>query len=74
MEQQAKINTYHMDMFAQVPHQAKNTPDGDGNLLDHSMILYGSGMSNSNVHAHDQLPILIAGGAAGRSRATATSK
>jgi hypothetical protein len=35
-------------------------------MLDHSMILYGSGMSNSNVHAHDQLPILIAGGAAGR--------
>ena len=66
MEQQAKINTYHMNMFANFLTKLKNSPDGDGNLLDHSMILYGSGMSNSNVHAHDQLPILIAGGAAGR--------
>ena len=66
MEQQAKINTYHMGMFGKFLTKLKNTPDGDGNLLDHSMILYGSGMSNSNVHAHDQLPILIVGGAAGR--------
>ncbi len=66
MEMQAKINTYHMEMFANFLNKLKNTPDGDGNMLDHSMILYGSGMSNSNVHAHDQLPILIAGGAAGK--------
>jgi Protein of unknown function (DUF1552) len=66
MEMQAKINTYHMEMFANFLTKLKNTPDGDGNMLDNSMILYGSGMSNSNVHAHDQLPILIAGGAAGR--------
>jgi len=66
MEQQAKINTYHMEMFARFLGKLKAMPDGDGNMLDHSMILYGSGMSNSNVHAHDQLPILIAGGAAGR--------
>jgi len=66
MEMQAKINTYHMEMFAGFLTKLKNTPDGDGNMLDHSMILYGSGMSNSNVHAHDQLPILIAGGAAGK--------
>ena len=66
MDQQAKINTYHMEMFAKFLTKLKNMPDGDGNMLDHSMILYGSGMSNSNVHAHDQLPILIAGGAAGR--------
>ena len=66
MEMQAKINTYHMEMFVSFLNKLKNSPDGDGNLLDHSMILYGSGMSNSNVHAHDQLPILIAGGAAGR--------
>jgi hypothetical protein len=44
----------------------KSTPDGDGNLLDHSLILYGSAMSNSNVHNHAPLPVLIAGGAAGR--------
>jgi hypothetical protein len=66
MEMQAKINTYHMEMFANFLNKLKATPDGDGNMLDHSMILYGSGMSNSNVHAHDQLPILIAGGAAGK--------
>ena len=66
MEQQAKINTYHMEMFAKFLGKLKAMPDGDGSMLDHSMILYGSGMSNSNVHAHDQLPILIAGGAAGR--------
>jgi len=66
MEMQAKINTYHMEMFAAFLNKLKATPDGDGNMLDNSMILYGSGMSNSNVHAHDQLPILIAGGAAGK--------
>ncbi len=44
----------------------KATPDGDGNLLDHSLILYGSGMSNSNVHNHSPLPVLVAGGAAGK--------
>jgi hypothetical protein len=65
-EQQAKINIYHMEMFSRFLTKLKNMPAGDGNMLDQSMILYGSGMSNSNVHAHDQLPILIAGGAAGR--------
>jgi hypothetical protein len=62
-EQQAKINVYHMEMFARFLTKLNNMPAGDGNMLDHSMILYGSGMSNSNVHAHDNLPILIAGGA-----------
>jgi Protein of unknown function (DUF1552) len=65
-EQQAKINVYHMEMFARFLTKLNNMPAGDGNMLDHSMILYGSGMSNSNVHAHDQLPILVVGGAAGR--------
>lgn len=51
--------TYFLDKLAK-------TPDGDGSLLDHSMILYGSGMSNSNQHDHDPLPILVAGGASGR--------
>ena len=65
-EQQARINVHHMEMFARFLTKLNNMPAGDGNMLDHSMILYGSGMSNSNVHAHDQLPILIAGGGAGR--------
>jgi hypothetical protein len=62
----AKIQRYHTQAFARFVGKLKDMPDGDGSMLDHSMILYGSGMSNSNVHAHDQLPILIAGGAAGR--------
>jgi hypothetical protein len=65
-EQQAKINTYHMEMFVKFLTKLNNMPAGDGNMLDHSMILYGSGMSNSNVHAHDQLPLLLVGGGAGQ--------
>jgi hypothetical protein len=61
-----KINTYHVSLVAHLLERLKATPDGDGNLLDHSLILYGSGMSNSNVHDHSPLPILVAGGAAGR--------
>ncbi|MEO5923132.1 MAG: DUF1552 domain-containing protein [Bryobacteraceae bacterium] len=60
-----KINTYHVSLVAHFLQRLKATPDGDGNLLDHSLILYGSGMSNSNVHDHSPLPILVAGGAAG---------
>ncbi len=55
-----------LDPVAHLLERLKATPDGDGNLLDHSLILYGSGMSNSNVHDHSPLPILVAGGAAGR--------
>ena len=44
----------------------KATPDGDGTLLDHSVVLYGSSMSNGNQHDHDPLPVLVAGGAAGQ--------
>jgi hypothetical protein len=42
----------------------KDTPDGDGSLLDHAVIVYGSGMGNSSLHDHENLPILVAGGAA----------
>jgi hypothetical protein len=66
IEKHAKINTYHISLFAEFLEKLRKTPDGDGNLLDHSMILYGSGMSNGNVHSHDILPALVAGGAAGR--------
>lgn len=61
-----KINTYHVSLLAHFLERLRATPDGDGNLLDHSLILYGSGMSNSNVHNHSPLPVLLAGGAAGR--------
>ncbi|MBV8906796.1 MAG: DUF1552 domain-containing protein, partial [Acidobacteriia bacterium] len=68
IEKHAKINTYHVSLFAGFLEKLRNSPDGEGNLLDHSMILYGSGMSNGNVHSHDILPAVIAGGAAGRLR------
>jgi hypothetical protein len=60
-----KIQNYHVTMLAHFLDKLKSTPDGDGSLLDHSMILYGSCMSNSNVHNHSPLPILVAGGGAG---------
>jgi hypothetical protein len=62
----AKIDIYHLGLFASFLERLRSTPDGDGNLLDHSMFLYGSGMSNGNQHTHDNLPILLVGGAAGR--------
>jgi hypothetical protein len=66
LENLTKINTYHVSLVAYFLDKLKNTPDGDGNLLDHSLILFGSGMSNSNVHNHAPLPVLVAGGAAGK--------
>jgi hypothetical protein len=60
-----KINTFHVELFAQFIARLKATPDGDGNLLDRSMILYGCGIADSNRHTHEKLPILIMGGASG---------
>jgi hypothetical protein len=62
----AKINTYHASLMAYFFDKLRATPDGDGNLLDHSMILYGSSMSNPNEHNHFPLPLLVAGGGAGQ--------
>jgi hypothetical protein len=61
-----KINAFHVKQFAYVLERMKNTPDGDGSLLDHSCVLYGSGISDSNIHMHDNLPLVLAGGASGR--------
>jgi len=66
LENLTKINTYHVSLLAYFLDRLRSTPDGDGNLLDHSLVLYGSGMSNSNVHNHAPLPIVVAGGAAGK--------
>ena len=66
MDKFALINRYHVQMLAYFLEKLKATPDGDGNLLDHSMILYGSSMSNGNQHDHDPLPIILAGGASGQ--------
>ena len=60
----AKINTFHVSLFSDFLQRMKATPDGDGSLLDHSVYLYGSGMGNSSVHDHENLPILVAGGTA----------
>ncbi|MBM3725834.1 MAG: DUF1552 domain-containing protein [Acidobacteria bacterium] len=61
----AQINAYHVSLLAYYLEKLKATPDGDGSLLDHSAILYGSGMGNPDVHDHVNLPILVAGGAGG---------
>ena len=62
----AEINAFHVSLFAYFLEKLKATPEGDGTLLDHSLFLYGSGMGNPNVHDHVNLPILVAGGAAGK--------
>lgn len=61
----AKINAFHVSLFAYFLERLKATPEGSGSLLDHSLILYGSGIGNPNLHDHTNLPILVAGGAAG---------
>ena len=68
-EQMAKlgrINAFHVKQFAYFLKRLQSTPDGDGTLLDQSMLLYGSGISDSNVHLHDNLPLVLVGGAGGQ--------
>src|SRR5262247_441030 len=62
IERMSKINAFHVSLFAEYLGKLKATPEGDGTLLDHSLILYGSGIGNPNVHDHTNLPILVAGG------------
>ena len=57
----AKINRYHMEQFAYFIGKLHSTPDGDGSLLDHSMVVYGSGLADGNRHTHHDLPVLVAG-------------
>ena len=66
MEKKAKIDTYNVSLFAKFLQRLKDTPDGDGNLLENSLFVYGSGMSDGNVHNHLNLPVLLAGNAGGR--------
>ncbi len=60
----AKINAFHVSLFAEYLAKLKATPEGNGTLLDHTLILYGSGIGNPNIHDHTNLPIIVAGGAA----------
>jgi hypothetical protein len=69
----SKINIYFMKLFAHLLQSLRSTPDGDGNLLDHSVLVLGSTMSNPNEHSHAPVPMLVAGGMSGGSKAGATS-
>jgi hypothetical protein len=65
MEKCAKIQTYHVNLFANYLEKLRSTPDGDGSLLDHVILLYGGGISHSDRHTHGPLPTLVIGGGAG---------
>jgi len=62
----AKLNAYHVSMFAKFVERLRSMPDGDGSMLDHSMLLYGSGMSDGNGHTGSPLPHVLVGGGTGR--------
>jgi hypothetical protein len=66
MDSFALINRYHIQMLAYFIEKLQSTPDGDGTLLDHSVVLYGSSMSNGNQHDHDPLPVAVVGGLSGQ--------
>ncbi len=61
IERVTKVNAMHMELFAGFLAKLKATPDGDGTLLDHSIVVYGSGLSDGNRHTHEDLPVLLAG-------------
>src|SRR5262249_33817251 len=66
IEEFARLNAYHVSQVAYFLDRLRHTPDGDGNLLDHSVILYGSPMGDSHVHEHKFLPLFLAGRANGQ--------
>ena len=61
IEKVRQINSLHTELFGYLLRKLKSTPDGDGTLLDHSMIVYGSGIADGNKHTHEALPVLLAG-------------
>jgi hypothetical protein len=68
IERLQKIDQHHVEMLAYFLRKMQESPDGDGSLLDHSMVVYGSSLSDGNRHQHEDLPTLLAGGAGGRLR------
>ena len=62
IEKITKVNTYQMSVFASHVEKLRSTPDGDGSLLDHTVMLYGAGMSEGNTHDHSNLPLMLVGG------------
>jgi hypothetical protein len=68
VEKVTKINIFMASLSAEFVAKLKATPDGDGSLLDHTVLIYGSGLSNANVHSHESLPVALIGGGAGQLR------
>jgi hypothetical protein len=66
IEKFSRLNTYQVELFGYFLNKLRSTPDGDGTLLDHTILLYGGAMSNPNVHLHVNLPLVVAGGGAGQ--------
>ena len=62
----AKINTYHTQLFSDFLAKLRSTQDGEGSLLDHVMLIYGSALRDGNQHSYDNLPILVVGGGCGK--------
>jgi hypothetical protein len=66
MARMEKINVYYVQLYAKFLAKLAATKDGDGSLLDHSLVVYGAGMADSNSHATDPLPVVLTGGAVGK--------
>jgi hypothetical protein len=66
IERFTQLNRYHVGLFTYFLEKLRSTADGDGTLLDHSVVVYGSGLSDGNQHNHTDLPVILAGGASGR--------
>ena len=66
MAKNSKINTYHVELFAHLVKRMHETPDGDGSLLDHAMLLYGAGMGDGDQHSPHNLPVLLVGNGCGQ--------
>jgi hypothetical protein len=66
LERLQRVQTYHTQAFARFVQKLKDTPDGDGSMLDHSLLVYGSNMSDSNAHDHFPLPMALVGGGCGK--------
>ena len=65
IEKVTQVNTFHMKLFTKFVEKMQSTADGDGTLLDHSTIVYGSGIADGDKHTHEDLPVLLVGGAGG---------
>jgi hypothetical protein len=65
VERVTQINTFHADLFGYFLNKLQSTPEGDGTLLDHSMVVYGSGLSDGNRHTHEDLPVIVVGSGGG---------